>query len=110
MTLPLVYLAGPYTNPDPVENVNKTMHVANRLYDSKLCVPLIPHLSMFWHLHTPRPLEDWYAYDIELLARCDILYRLPGASTGADKEVEFAMQHGMPIYHLVDYLLEMLAK
>jgi hypothetical protein len=30
--------------------------------------------------------------------RCDCLFRLPGKSSGADREVEFAEKHGIPVY------------
>ena len=94
---PLVYVAGPYTRPDPVENTNKTIQLASELIEEGLVTPLIPHLTLLWHLVIPKPLEFWYEYDIALLARCDALYRLEGESTGADREVEFARANSIPV-------------
>jgi len=37
-----------------------------------------------------------------LLAHCDAVLRLPGASTGADQDVAIATERGLPIYHRVD--------
>jgi Domain of unknown function (DUF4406) len=101
---PLVYIAGPYTHPDPVENTHRTIRFATKLIDEGLVTPVVPHLTLLWHLVVPRPLEFWYEYDIATLARCDALYRLPGESHGADREVEFAREKGIPVFTDLDAL------
>lgn len=106
MALPLVYVAGPYTRPDPVANTHETIKVATRLYETGLVVPLVPHLTLLWHLLEPRPLDFWYAYDLHLLARCDAVLRLPGDSTGADEEVCAAGGLGIPVFEDQEALLE----
>jgi nucleoside 2-deoxyribosyltransferase len=95
---PLVYLAGPYTAPDPVANTNAVIMLASELVDEGLVTPLVPHLTLLWHAVSPRPLDFWYAYDVALLGRCDGLFRLEGASAGADREVQFASAHGIPVF------------
>jgi nucleoside 2-deoxyribosyltransferase len=95
---PLVYLAGPYTKPDPVENTHNVIKLASELVDEGLVTPVIPHLTLLWHVVMPRPLEFWYEYDIATLARCDAVYRIEGESTGADREVEFAATAGLPVF------------
>src|SRR4051812_42814019 len=87
---PLVYIAGPYTNPDPVANTHGVIRLASEMIDEGLVTPVIPHLTLLWHLVSPRPLDFWYAYDVALLRRCDALFRVEGASSGADMEVDFA--------------------
>lgn len=37
-----------------------------------------------------------------LLQHCDAVLRLPGASAGADKDVEIALQRGLPVYRSLD--------
>ncbi|WP_144875229.1 DUF4406 domain-containing protein [Microbacterium sp. 1.5R] len=37
-----------------------------------------------------------------LLQHCDAVLRLPGASAGADKDVEIARERGLPVYHSLD--------
>lgn len=101
----LVYIAGPYTNPDPVDNTRKVIEVANVLLDSGIVVPYVPHLTLFWHFHTPRPIGDWYQYDLDILARCEGLLRLAGESTGADAEVAFAEANHIPVWHHIDAML-----
>jgi hypothetical protein len=95
---PLVYVAGPYTRPDPVQNTHDVIAFASALVDEGLVTPVVPHLTLLWHLVDPRPLDFWYEYDVAILARCDALFRLPGESTGADKEVDYARAHGLAVF------------
>jgi nucleoside 2-deoxyribosyltransferase len=95
---PLVYLAAPYTHPDPVANTHAVIALASELVDEGLVTPLVPHLTLLWHLAAPRPLDFWYAYDVAMLHRCDALFRMEGASSGADREVDFATTHGIPVF------------
>jgi hypothetical protein len=37
-----------------------------------------------------------------LLAHCDAVLRLPGDSTGADRDVAIAQERGLPVYFSVD--------
>jgi hypothetical protein len=37
-----------------------------------------------------------------LLQHCDAVLRLPGASVGADKDVEIARERGLPVYRSLD--------
>ena len=110
MTKPLIYLAGPYTNPDPVINTHKAIKVATALIDSgyPYC-PVIPHLTLLHHMVTPKPLEFWYEHDLNMLAACAAVVRLPGASSGADMEMEFAAERGIeqiPFIHLPDSAID----
>lgn len=89
---PLLYVAGPYTRADPVENTHRAIKVATVIYERTHWVPVVPHLTLLWHLVDPHPVEHWYAYDIHLLARCDAVVRLPGLSTGADRELDAAVE------------------
>jgi hypothetical protein len=101
---PLVYVAGPYTNPDPILNTNRAIKAGMELWETGLCAILIPHLSLLAHMVEPRDLDYWYELDIDQLAHCDVLYRLPGTSTGADKEVAFAEAREIPVFHERDLL------
>ena len=94
----LVYIAGPYTHPDPVRNTHRACMIADELiYDG--FIPYIPHLTLLWHLVSPRNAQFWYDYDFHILKRCDAVLRIPGESTGADKEVELAKEWGIPVYY-----------
>ncbi len=102
----MLYVAGPYTKPDPIENVHKTLRVASDLLDTGYVIPVVPHLTLVWHLVTPRPYEQWLEYDLALLARCDALLRIPGESSGADGEEAWARDHDMPVFYFIPHAVE----
>lgn len=95
---PLVFISGPYTHPDPITNTRHAIVTGSQLYHRGHVVPFIPHLTMLWHLVTPQPVEYWYELDLHHLERCDAVLRLPGESTGADREVTHAHELGIPVF------------
>jgi hypothetical protein len=100
----LVYIAAPYTQPDPCENTHRAVAIAHRLWDLSRSIgtgwwPVVPHLSHFWHTMSPRPYQDWIDLDLVILDRCDAVVRLTGRSAGADSEVKRATELGIPIWH-----------
>ena len=93
---PLVYIAGPYSsNPDVC--TYQAMSVGSRMIDAGL-TPIIPHLTHFIELQFPRPYEQWMDYDAELLQVCAHVYRIPGESSGADREVALAEECGIHVW------------
>ena len=99
---PMLYVAGPYTNPDPVENTHRAAKCATAIYEDGEWVPFVPHLSLLWHMVTPRDPEHWYELDLHQMGHCDAIVRLPGASTGADKEMALAADLGIRIVEFAD--------
>jgi hypothetical protein len=97
---PVIYIAGPYTNPDPVLNTHRIVQFANRLMDLQVCYPVVPHTTLLWHAICPRPVEDWYELDIAVMLRTQGVIRFPGASSGADAEIETAIEHGLPVFEI----------
>jgi hypothetical protein len=101
----LVYVAGPYSKGDQVENVRIAVQAGEELIKSGY-TPLIPHLSHLWHLISPHPYEFWIDLDSHYLLRCDAVLRLPRESAGADKEVELAKSKWIPVYYSIQELIE----
>lgn len=101
----VVYVAGPYTHPDPVSNTRTALEVGTQLLDSGHVAPIVPHLSLFWDLHTPRPYRTWLELDLDLISRCDAVLRIPGSSAGADIEVELAVAENIPVFRSVENLI-----
>ena len=95
-----IYVAGPYTNGDPVLNVRKAIEAAEQLRELGY-VPFIPHLTHLWHLISPHEYEYWIEYDKEWLEKCDALLRLPGISKGADDEVMRMFYLNKPVFHVI---------
>lgn len=98
-----VYIAGPYTKPEPCVNTHNTIMVAEEIVKQGH-TPYIPHLNLLWHIVVPHEADFWYAYDLEWLIVCDILLRMPGESVGADHEVNFAIKNGIPVVFSMDEL------
>ncbi len=94
---PKVYVAGPFSS-DPIGNTRYAIELANNLLNMGYA-PFVPHLTMLWHFHKPRPYEEWLKYDNEWLVVCDCVLRFSGESPGADKEVILAESLGIPVYY-----------
>ena len=104
MRKPVVYLAGPYSHPEPIANMRTAIELADRLYDC--CAPFIPHLTGFWHLVSPRSYEEWLELDCQYLAVYDAVLRFGGGSLGADKEVKLAKDLRKPVFFDEDVVRE----
>jgi hypothetical protein len=99
-----VFISGPYSKGDVALNVREAVRAADRVWAAGF-TPFVPHLTHLWHLISPHPYPDWLALDLEWLAACDHLVRLPGESAGADGEVARALALGIPVYEGVDEFL-----
>lgn len=93
-----IYVAGPYTRGDVAKNVHDAIMTGNNLR-ALGHTPFIPHLTHFWHMIQEHGIEYWYAYDLEWLEVCDAVFRIPGESIGADREVERARELGLPVFY-----------
>lgn len=96
--LPLVYVAGPITVPNPMHNTHRAVKVGNRLQATGLLLPIVPHLSVLGDMIDPKPYEWYLEHDLALIRRVDALYRLKGESSGADREVAHAEAIGVPVF------------
>lgn len=95
-----VYISGPYSSGNIIDNVAKAVHVAHILIDLGY-YPYCPHLNHFIHVGHPKQYETWMDQDLNWVTACDAIFRLPGESPGADREVEFAHDHSIseiPVY------------
>src|SRR5205085_5598830 len=100
-----IYVAGPYTKGDVAANVFNAIKVANDLANLGFA-PYVPHFTHFWHMMFQRPYEFWLELDNQYLPCCDAILRLPGESSGADKEVELAKSLGKPVFFDINSLIE----
>ena len=91
-----IYVAGPYTTGDVAMNVRKALDIVNYIADRGL-VPFWPHHSHFWHLIHPHPYEFWMELDFAWLPLCHAMVRIGGESSGADREVQYAYELGIPV-------------
>ena len=92
----VVYISSPYSTGDQAVNVRNQMLATDTLMDLGYTT-ITPLYTHFQHMFKPRDYEDWLQMDIELVKRADVVLRLPGASSGADREVMHALSLGIPI-------------
>ena len=64
----------------------------------------LPIIAQAGGAHIADAVHQEFLYPVarRLLARCDAVLRLPGASKGADEDVRLARERGLPVYHHVD--------
>lgn len=113
MTTPLLILiAGPYrsgTDGDPARIATNL----ERLEEASAPIFHLGHVPMIGEwvaLPVLRTLAQADAADGDvmyetahrLLQHCDAVLRLPGASAGADKDVEIARERGLPVYFAIE--------
>ena len=111
----LILIAGPYrsgTNDDPGRMADNL----HRLEAAPLPLFRAGHLPMIgeWAAlpllrlaGSTRPGDAAYAEILypaahRLLAKCDAVLRLPGASAGADEDVQIAQARGLPVYYRLE--------
>lgn len=107
-----IYIAGPITLGDIRANVRQAVAVGARLLTLGYA-PFIPHLSHYMDPYAtwtknPFRYEQWLDADRSFIAVCDALLRLPGTSKGADREVLWAHEIGIPVYTDLRALLDSL--
>lgn len=109
----LILIAGPYrsgTGDDPdlmAQNLARLEEAAWPVFRSGH-VPMIGEWVALPVLRgagaAAPPEEVLYPAAERLLQHCDAVLRLPGASTGADHDVEIARERGIPVYERVDQI------
>jgi hypothetical protein len=100
-----IYVAGPLTSGNTLVNVRQALDAGETL-KAWGYAPFVPHGQVLWELVHGSDYEAWMEYDLHWLAICDALLRLPGDSPGADREVKFAVAHGIPVFHSIQELLD----
>lgn len=93
----LVYIAGPMTLGIREENIYRAVDAAETVWSMGFA-PFCPQLSFYYddiHHHT---WEEWLAYDEFIISQCVAVVRIEGESKGADREVEFAREHNIPVF------------
>jgi len=94
----LIYVAGPISG-NELANIGKAVTVANMLMDWGFAV-ICPHsMSALMQMTKPRTHQEWLQMDFEIIRRCDALFRIAGPSVGADMEVKFSKDNGIPVFY-----------
>ncbi len=102
---PKIYIASPYSIGDQHANVLRQIQAANLLLDAGYAVH-VPLLCHYLDVVQPRLYVEWIRHDLQWLACCDVLLRLPGESQGADMEVREAERLGIRVVYDIEELLK----
>jgi hypothetical protein len=99
---PRVYVAGPITQGNLQENIDRAREATRRLIESGFS-PLCPHLTCFLAGNEPSVTagvlpEVWLEIDVQWVKVSHALLRLPGPSLGADHEEAVALTRRIPVY------------
>lgn len=98
-----VYLCSPYSLGDIAQNVKTAVDAADELLVQGY-IPFVPHLTHFWQYLHPHNYDEWLEYDRNWLLVCDALLRLEGNSSGADREVNDAVENGIKVFEAIEDL------
>lgn len=101
-----IYVAGPITKGNQFVNVRNGMEVWAQLLRLGFA-PFCPHLSALFEIAglVELDLDQWLEYDFAWIDVCDALLRMPGESTGADREVEYARKRGIPVFYSLEEII-----
>jgi hypothetical protein len=111
----IILVAGPYrsgTNDDPTliaRNLDRLEKAAFEVYAAGH-IPLIgewaalPIAKQAGSVEVGDAIAESYLYPVaqRLLRRCDAVFRIEGASKGADEDVRVARTRGLPVYTTVE--------
>lgn len=92
-----VYVAAPITLGNQIHNIKVAVNAGETLRRAGF-VPFVPHALMIWDFISSLSYEDWMEFDFAWIQKCDLLLRLPGDSSGADREVEYARKLEKPVF------------
>lgn len=98
-----VYVAGPYTLGNSIEHVRNALLIADAIRVLGYA-PFVPHWMALGELVAPRTYEQSMEQCFAWLEVCDALLRLPGESSGADRETARAFELGIPVFLAIETL------
>lgn len=100
-----VYVAGPIGKAEHHEsNAIHALEWTKKIISIGLH-PFVPHLWVWGQKHLTQTYEEWMKYDFAWIDRCDAVFRIPGHSPGADREVAYALDRNMPVFFEIPELI-----
>ena len=93
-----VYVAGPIRLGTVAVNLSQAIQAGDELWREGFA-PYIPHANYIWEIMCPKTAQEWLEHDLNWLAVCDAVLRIPGESEGADFEVFWAKDNKIPVFY-----------
>ena len=100
-----IYLSGPMTGWNILENVTRAIGVYRELIEAGFA-PLCPHLNYYADQAGAIPHAVWMEIDLPWVAAADAVLRIPGESPGSDIEQVRAELLGVPVFTSLAALLK----
>jgi len=102
-----IYIAHPITIGQPDRNMRNMIDACEEVW--KLgCFAYGAFLNIMWEVVYPKTEGEYLKHDIAWMKKCDIAWRIPGESKGADKEIDKAIKAGIPIVYSLKELKKLL--
>ncbi len=95
----IIYIASPYLSyaiPQQAVTVQEDVFAILRDMGHE---PIAPLLSHYIDLRHPASYERWMQWCLAIVGASDAVLRLPGMSSGADREVARAMELGKKVFY-----------
>ena len=113
----IILIAGPYrsgTNNDPAlirRNLDRLESFSLPIYQAGH-IPMIgewvalPILKQAGSMSLGDTIAEQFLYPVasRLLQRCDAVFRIEGASKGADEDIRIARERGLPVYFSLEQI------
>lgn len=99
-----VYVAGPMSKGPLEENIRRAIDTANVLMQNGFH-PFVPHFYYVMQITCPQDYERWMELDFAFISACEALLRIPGESKGADREIVYAAERGIPVFYNINTLI-----
>jgi len=102
---PVLYLAGPFGNLDPIHGTQRNILTASEIALEawkRGWAVICPHKNTAdFQFATGIPDETWTEGYLSILLRCDVVLMLPGweRSPGSVKERQFAIERGKRVHY-----------
>lgn len=97
--LPVCFVGGPYTKPDPSVNVNAAARLVDRLWQDGIVFPICPMVeSHIQHLLIPRDYEPWLLRTMRFIPLCNVGIFRSGESSGKDREQALFRAKEIPFF------------
>jgi len=105
LLLPHVYIAGPYIDANHEQNVEYAINLADELYSSGICLPIVPHLHYYWYRLHPHDIGFWDEMHYQIMKRCDAVLAFDAPNSVFDlEEIVEAERLGIPVFYSTDEL------
>ena len=97
--LPHVFVVGVWEGLNASVKANRVIDVAEELYTTGICLPVVPDTLLLWHRRHPHTDEFWLEYELQIMKRCDAVLAVGDGIVVESLEVAEAHRLEMPVFY-----------